>query len=160
MKDETGNGSNNLKKLNFGQARGSYGLQTSSLGQDKTPLLRGMGAQYEFDSYISTEEAFFGAEELKSGVLTGMRRGEMATGSNPQEDSTPKGQRSNFRRTGELMNFDRRRATENPPSQASSGFGLASRQRTQRFETTKGKTLSNTESQEEMGSPKDERGRN
>ena len=39
-------------------------------------------AGYEFDSCISTEEAFFGVEELKTG---GLRREDVATanGSNP-----------------------------------------------------------------------------
>ena len=61
---------------------GSQGQQTSS-GLAGAPTI---GVRpYEFDSCISTEEAFFGLEENK--YAGSFKQGK---GSNPQEDSTPK----------------------------------------------------------------------
>ena len=58
-----------------------------------------MDKPYEFDSCISTEEAFFGMEESKLGGAGGfhhtmhnqMLQNQVNSGSNPQEDATPKG---------------------------------------------------------------------
>ena len=85
--------------------RESQGQQSASHGQ-ASHTLQGGGAHhqpYEFDSCISTEEAFFGqiGEEIKNGY-----RHNTGNGSNPQEDNTPKAHAATgfHRRTVESIN--------------------------------------------------------
>ena len=52
--------------------------------------MHGSSRPYEFDSCISTEEAFFGLEEHKFGTNFTMKQG---GGSNRKEDGTPKAHR-------------------------------------------------------------------
>ena len=91
-----------------GQQRGSPSQGHSGSGPDPTPHTRRL-QPYEFDSCISTEEAFFGIEESKHNGFTGQgmyhnhqasrlqkqfsggyRQTDFGDRSNPQEDSTPK----------------------------------------------------------------------
>ena len=67
-------------------------FQTTAQAAPTNPLanavLRNAGMPYEFDSCVSTEEAFFGIEELKaggyrSGGRSGGSRDRMAARSNP-----------------------------------------------------------------------------
>ena len=78
------NQTNTQNQNNYGAM--SYGQQTSS-GPDRTPGHRTPGGRlsrpYEFDSCISTEEAFFAHNEEHKWPMIQRDR------SNPQEDGTP-----------------------------------------------------------------------
>ena len=112
-------------RLPMNLKRESSGQHTSQgRPADTTPMTRGGPQPYEFDSCISTEEAFFGLEELKNG---GQRHYEPTNGSNPQEDGTPKARNYAMRDRRTVESFQR---GVEASQTIKTGFSIANRQRT------------------------------